>query len=342
MAALLAQGASGAKHVGADCTITSIDVLEQARAGSLCFARSAETARTWLASSASAMLLSHAAWSELQAGAGFAFDENTRCVLLVSEVDLALILLLQQLPAPAQAASPGVHATAVVHASARVAASASVGPYCVVEAGAVVGARSVLQAYCFVGNNASVGEDCRLHPRVAVLATCVVGNRCQLHSGVVLGADGFGYRPHPQGKGLLKIPHVGNVVLGDDVEVGANTCIDRGKLGATSVGSGTKIDNLVQIGHNVTIGRSCIICGNVGIAGSAVLEDGAVLGGGANIRDNIRIGRGAQIAAASAVAHDVLAGETQVGMPAMPIRQWSTFYKAMLRLSKAKRGTTGM
>jgi UDP-3-O-[3-hydroxymyristoyl] glucosamine N-acyltransferase len=325
--------AVGAVACEGQATVGRIDPLEKAQAASLCFARSTQAVATWAAGPSAALLVSQAAWNEAQPTTSF--DHRSRCVIVVSDADLALITLLQQLPLPAPMPSAGVHPSAVIHPSATIAPSASIGPSCVVEAGARIGEHTVVLAQCYIGASASIGNNCLLHPGVKVLAACVVGNACQLHAGVVLGADGFGYRP--ANKGLVKVPHVGNVVLGDDVEIGANSCIDRGKLGPTTVGSGTKIDNLVQIGHNVTIGRCCIICGNFGLAGSVTLGDGVVLGGSVSVRDNVTIASGAQVAATSAVAGDVPAKETYIGTPAMPIREWNALYKAMLRLSKQGR-----
>jgi UDP-3-O-[3-hydroxymyristoyl] glucosamine N-acyltransferase len=151
---------------------------------------------------------------------------------------------------------------------------------------------------------------------------------------VVIGADGFGYRPAPDGRGLAHIPHVGTVEIGDFVDVGANSCIDRAKFGATTIGSGTKIDNLVQIAHNCRIGRSCILCGQVGLAGSVVLGDGVVLGGAASVADHLTLGAGVRIAARSGVMNDIPAGETWVGLPAAPAGESMRNYAAFRRLGE--------
>jgi UDP-3-O-[3-hydroxymyristoyl] glucosamine N-acyltransferase len=328
----------GATRVVGECTIHALDSLETAGPHSLSFARDERSAHTWLAGKGGALLVAERTWNKACEGAP-ALDESSRCVLLVPDADLALIAILERLPTPAPRPAAGVHPAAVVHPLASVAGSASIGPGCIIEADAHVGEGSVLVAQCYVGVGARVGDRCLLHPGVRVLARCVVGNACQLHAGVVLGADGFGYRPDATcAGGLRKVPHVGNVVVGDFVEIGANSCVDRGKLGATTIGSGTKIDNLVQIAHNCAIGRSCIICGNVGLAGSVSLGDGVVLGGSVNVRDGVHIASRAQIAATSAVAHNVPAGETWIGSPAQPVAQWNASFKALLRLAKLGRG----
>jgi UDP-3-O-[3-hydroxymyristoyl] glucosamine N-acyltransferase len=168
-----------------------------------------------------------------------------------------------------------------------------------------------------------IGADCILHPRVVVQDRCELGQRVILHPGAVIGADGFGYLPPiSRDSGLIKIPHLGNVVLEDDVEVGANSAIDRSKFGSTRIGAGTKIDNLCQIGHGCQIGRHCIICGGCGIAGSVVIEDGATLAGGVGVSDNCRIGAGARLAGHAAVSRDVPPGESWGGSPALLGRKW--------------------
>src|SRR5581483_10040542 len=180
---------------------------------------------------------------------------------------------------------PGVHPSAQVAAGARVAASATIGPLCIVEAGAVVGERVHLQAQVFVGRGAQVGDDCWLMPGSVVAAECVLGRRVRLQPGVVVGSDGFGYEF--VGGRHEKVPQIGTVVIEDDVEIGANTTLDRARFSRTLIGEGTKIDNLVQIAHNVIIGKHCILCAQVGISGSTTLEDYVILGGQAGIGGHI-------------------------------------------------------
>lgn len=211
----------------------------------------------------------------------------------------------------------GIHPTAVVARGASVAASAAVGPLCVIESGATVGARCHLQAGVFIGRGARLGEDCWLMPHGVLAAECTLGNRVRFQPGVVVGSDGFGYE-FVAGR-HEKVPQIGTVVIGDDVEIGANSTVDRARFGQTSIGEGTKIDNLVQVGHNVVIGRHCLICANVGIAGSTTLEDFVVLGGQVGLSGHLRIGKGAKLAAQSGVAKDVPAGESYFGSPALPI-----------------------
>jgi UDP-3-O-[3-hydroxymyristoyl] glucosamine N-acyltransferase len=212
---------------------------------------------------------------------------------------------------------PGVHPTAVVSPAAHVGEGASVGPHCTVEPGARIGANTVLMAGCYVGVQATVGDDCLLYPRVVVREECVLGNRCILHAGAVIGADGFGFA-FDDGR-YHKVAQVGNVVVGDDVEIGANTTVDRATTDSTRIGDGTKIDNLVQIGHNVVIGKHCIIVAQVGISGSTELEDYVTIGGQAGIVGHVNLGRGVQVGAQSGVTKSVPADTTVFGTPASPL-----------------------
>jgi UDP-3-O-[3-hydroxymyristoyl] glucosamine N-acyltransferase len=211
----------------------------------------------------------------------------------------------------------GVHPTAVVSPAAHVGEGASIGPHCTVEPGARIGAGSVLMAGCYVGVQASIGEKSLLYPHVVVREECVVGDHCILHSGAIIGADGFGFA-FDAGR-YHKVPQVGNVVLGDDVEVGANTTIDRATTESTRIGDGTKIDNLVQIGHNVVIGRHCIIVAQVGISGSTELDDYVTVGGQAGIIGHVRLGKGVQVGGQSGVTKSVEPNTTVFGTPASPL-----------------------
>jgi len=213
--------------------------------------------------------------------------------------------------------APGVHPSAVVHPSAQIDSAAHVGPLCVVEAGARVAAGAVLQAQVFLGREAVVGLDSWLMPQVTVQAYCTIGQRVRLHSGVVLGADGFGYDTNKEGV-HEKVPQIGRVVIEDDVEIGANTTVDRARFNETRVGEGTKIDNLTQVGHNVIIGKNCIVAALVGISGSTILEDGVVIGGQGGLAGHLRIGKGSMIGGQSGVIHDLPPGSQVRDSPSMP------------------------
>jgi UDP-3-O-[3-hydroxymyristoyl] glucosamine N-acyltransferase len=226
--------------------------------------------------------------------------------------------------------APGVHPTALVAPDVELGEGVALGPYCVVESGARLGARAVLMSGCWVGEKVVVGEDSYLYPHVVVREECVVGARCILHAGVVVGADGFGFA-FDAGR-YHKVPQVGNVVIGDDVEIGANTCIDRATTDSTRVGDGTKIDNLVQIGHNVKIGRHCIIVAQVGISGSTELEDYVTLGGQVGIAGHLRLEKGAMVGAQSGVSRDVRPKEVVTGYPAIAHGAWKRLSVLLQRL----------
>jgi len=214
----------------------------------------------------------------------------------------------------------GVHPAAIVHEGASVDPSASICEYAVVMPGATVGPRSVVGAGSYVGRDARLGADCLLHPHVAVREDCEVGDRVILHCGVVVGSDGFGYDTK-DGR-HTKIPQIGRVVIGHDVEIGANTTIDRARFGRTVIGEGTKIDNLVMIAHNVVIGRHCIICAQVGISGSTQIGDYVVLAGQAGLVGHIKVGDGAIVGAQSGLSNDLDPKAIVVGSPPRPIGEW--------------------
>lgn len=321
----------GATLVGrSDLLIARVDALEFGDSRTLSFIRDQRFAERWESSHAAAAVVTRGVEVPGHDGA-------ERALLLVEDADLALVRVLELFAPPSPEPERGVHRSATVHPSADVDATASVGPQCVIEAGATVGAGVVLLAGVYIGRDAVIGEGSLLHPGAVVEERCVVGRLCILHAGAIIGADGFGYRPRPDGPGLVKIPHLGDVRLGDEVEIGANSCVDRAKFGSTRVGDGTKIDNLVQVGHNCDIGRWCVICGHVGISGSVRMGDGVVIGGGAGIVDNITIGAGAKIAGGAGVMNDVPAGEKWLGAPAGPAREQAENYAAFRRLGEMAR-----
>jgi len=220
---------------------------------------------------------------------------------------------------PERACPAGIHPTAIVAASARVDPTAHLGPHCVVGERVEIGARSVLQAGAVVGDDSKLGEDVNLFPNVTVYPCAEIGARVRIHAGTVVGSDGFGY---VLDKGVhLKVPQIGTVVIGDDVEIGANVTIDRGALGPTVIGKGTKIDNLVQIGHNVEIGEGSIVISQVGIAGSTRLGKYVVLAGQVGLAGHLKIGNQVMVAAQSGVMTDIPDGGKWLGSPAQPDKQ---------------------
>ena len=214
---------------------------------------------------------------------------------------------------------PGIHPAAIVDDSAGIDPSAHVGPHCVVGANVKIGARSVLQGGNHIGADSRLGEEVNLFPNVTLYSRTQIGDRVRIHSGAVVGSDGYGY---VLDEGIHRtVPQLGNVIIQDDVEIGANVTIDRGALGSTIIGKGTKVDNLVQIAHNVVTGEHCLLVAQVGIAGSTKLGNYVTLAGQAGLAGHLKIGDRAIVAAQSGVMHDIGEGEKWFGYPAKPDRQ---------------------
>jgi UDP-3-O-[3-hydroxymyristoyl] glucosamine N-acyltransferase len=258
-------------------------------------------------------------------------EELPHDLLIAPDPAWALGELLRQFH-PARQALAGVHPTAVVAPSARVDPSAHVGPHAVVGDGTRVAARAALHAGVVVGAGCAIGEDTVLYPRVVLYDGTQLGARVTVHAGAVLGADGFGYALH--GGAMVKVPQVGRVVVEDDVEIGANTTVDRATLDETRIGAGSKLDNLVQVGHNVRLGRGCVLCGQSGIAGSAQLGDGVVLAGQAGISGHLEVGSGVQVAAKSALLQSATAGAKMAGIPAVPLAEWRRQVSRLARIGE--------
>lgn len=240
----------------------------------------------------------------------------------VDDPQWAFAQVLRVIEAENRAAGPaGVHPRAEVHPEARLGANVAVGPFTVIERRAVIEDGASIGSNCFIGGNARVGKDCLLYPNVVVREDCVVGDRAIIHSGTVVGSDGFGFSTDPKTGRHRKIPQIGRVVVEDDVEIGSNVSIDRATVGETRIGSGTKIDNLVQIAHNVQIGRNCFVVSQVGIAGSTQVGNQVILAGQAGLVGHITIGDGAVITAQTGVMGDVEPKAILFGSPARPHRE---------------------
>ena len=223
---------------------------------------------------------------------------------------------------PGQKDCEGIDATAQIAATAHLGADVAIGAYVVINDDAVVGSRSEIGAGTFVGAGVKIGEGCRIYPHVTLYHHITLGARCVVHAGAVIGSDGFGFVPH-EGR-YQKFPQVGTVVIGDDVEIGANTTIDRGALDATRIGRGTKIDNLVQIAHNVEIGEDVVIAAQTGISGGTVIEDHCVIGGQVGMGDHARVKRGAVVGSKGGILPGKIIREGQVvwGIPAIPLDEY--------------------
>jgi len=243
----------------------------------------------------------------------------------------ALALLHPQPPPP-----PGVHPTAVVEASSVLGPDVSVGPYACIGAGAVLGARTVVRAHVTIGDGVTIGEDCLLHPHVSVRERVTLGHRVVVQDHAVIGSDGFGFAADASGA-LVKIPQVGTVVVGDDVEIGASTAIDRPPIGATVIGAGSKIDNLVQIGHGVELGERVILVSQVGIAGSTSIGAGTVLAGQVGVAGHLTVGKGVRATAQTGIPNSLPDKAFVSGYPAIDNRDWlkaSAVFRSLPALRK--------
>ena len=250
--------------------------------------------------------------------------------LLRSRFPQRALISLLQLFHPAPAVTPGVHPSALVAPTARVHPEASVGAFSVLEDGVVIGRRARLFPFVYIGEGVEVGEETLLYPHVIIREGIRIGRRVIIHPGTVVGADGFGYAF--DGAAHQKIPQVGGVILEDDVEVGANAAIDRATLGHTVIRRGTKVDNLVQIGHNVEIGEDAIVVAQAGISGSSRVGNRAVVGGQAGLADHVTVGEDARVGPQSGVPRDLEAGQDYMGTPARPAAETRRIFAAIPRL----------
>jgi UDP-3-O-[3-hydroxymyristoyl] glucosamine N-acyltransferase len=286
--------------------LTGFAAADRARAGDLTFAEKDTYFAAAEASAASAILVSGA------------FTSTTKAVIRVANARVAAAKMVA-LFFPQEEFAPGIHPSASIAATARVDATAHIGPGCVVGAGVVIGARTALIGGNHVGRDSQLGDDVRLFPNVVIYARTQIGHRVAIHAGTVIGSDGYGY-VFDQGR-HMKVLQVGNVVIGDDVEIGSNTSIDRAALGSTVIGAGTKIDNLVHVAHNVVFGKHCLIMGQCGFAGSTVFGDYCVIASQSGVGGHLKIGRQVTVGAKSGVMRDVAEKETVLGYPAVPDKQ---------------------
>ncbi|MGH7538677.1 MAG: UDP-3-O-(3-hydroxymyristoyl)glucosamine N-acyltransferase, partial [Gemmatimonadales bacterium] len=294
----------------ADVSVAAIAPLERAGPGDLSFLASARYLPYFVPSRASIVLCAEA-FAETPGGPA------TR--IIVPDPHVALLAVLAVLyPPPAW--TPGIHPTAVIGPNATWTDPVAIGPHVVLGRDVRLGRSVRIGAHCVIGDGVTIGDESDLHPQVTCYAGTTVGRRVVLHSGVRLGSDGFGYVPGSDGTPHRKIPHVGRCVIGDDVEIGANCCVDRGSVDDTVIGDGTKIDNLVHIAHNVRVGQRCLILALAGIAGSSHVEDDVIIAGEVGVSDHCTIGRGARVLVQAGVIGDIAPGATVWGTPARPHR----------------------
>lgn len=243
-----------------------------------------------------------------------------RPVIRCRNVDRSVARLLGAFARPTSVPPPGIHPSAVMHDTVVVGSEPSIGPNVVIDSGVRIGSGCVIHAGVFVGRETTIGDDCVIWPNAVIRDGCILGHRVTIYPCAVIGADGFGF--HFDEDRHNRIPHVGGVILGDDVEIGACSCVDRAKFGYTTVGRGTKIDNLVQVGHNVRIGEHCVLAGQIGIGGSVRIGDFGALGGQAALVENVTLGRGVRVGGGdTTITHDVADGMTVSGYPAQDHRK---------------------
>lgn len=317
----VAELVGGVVQGDAEAPVHGVAPIDRATSGHLTFLASAKYAPLFATCSASVALVTPAL-ADTPGGV------SARVV--VDQPQEAMLRLLPLLFTP-PIRRPGVDATARIGRGVVLGAEVTIGPYVVIGDGARIADRAQLDAHVVVGEGVEIGEDTHLFPHVTVYAGTMVGRRVVAHSGVRLGSDGFGF---VFAKGThQKIPHVGRCIIEDDVEIGANTTIDRGSIDDTVIGAGTKIDNLVMIAHNVRVGRLCLIVAQTGISGSTRLGDGCVIGGQAGIAGHLQIGDRARVGAQAGVIGDVPAGETWSGYPARPHREALRAQSALFKLA---------
>lgn len=261
---------------------------------------------------------------------GFAVENvpPSMALLVCADPEISFIKAVELLH-PARAYRRQISPQAVIEDNVVLGNQLYIGPYAIIGENAVIGDHSEILAGAYIGRNAKIGKNCRIHPYAVIYDDVEIGDNVIIHSGAVIGAEGFGYKF--RNGAHVKVPQVGNVIIEDNVEIGANTCIDRGALGSTVIGMGSKIDNLVQIGHNNKVGKHVIMCGHTGVSGSCTIEDYAILAGSAGVADHVTIGRGAVVMARSGIAGDVKAGSHVFGSPA---KDKKIAYKEQVAISK--------
>ncbi len=319
----LAERLGGTLAGSGEATITGIAPLESAGENDITFVSDARHASA---------LASTRAAGAIVAG-DFAADAPAAVGLIrVPDVQWAVAEVLAMIGEDEDLPGPGVHPAAIVADDARIGDGAAIGPGAVVAAAARIGAGAVLCANAVVEAGAEIGENTILLPATVVCRRCRVGRRCRIGPAAVIGSSGFGHQF--DGKAHRRFPHVGSVEIGDGVDIGACSCVDRGKFGVTRIGEGTKIDNLVQIAHNVQIGRGCLLAALAGVAGSAVLKDFVVFGGHVGVRDHVTVGAGVRTGACSCIAQDVPDGAVVAGIPAIQGSTWLRSVRVFSRLSE--------
>ncbi|MEM6551321.1 MAG: UDP-3-O-(3-hydroxymyristoyl)glucosamine N-acyltransferase [Planctomycetota bacterium] len=326
--AQIAQHVDGQLAGPDDLTLHGLADLDRAQPDQLTFLGDAKLLPAWQACAAGAVLVSEGIDAE-------AHPDRQQAVITVASADLAMASVLELYAPPPPTLEPGIHPTAIVDPTAELGEGCTLGPYSVVGPHAVLGPGCTLHAHATVYDHARLGAGCTLWAHAVVRDRCTLGDRCTLHPSVVIGADGFGYRPGEDADGrfrFVKIPQIGTVILGNDCEIGANTTIDRAKFDATVLGHGCKLDNLIQIGHNCVLGNHVVIAACTAVGGSCTIGDATVIGGATNIADHLKIGSQVRLAGGSGLMSDIPDGETWFGTPASHSKTKLKEYAALRKL----------
>lgn len=299
--------------------------LQNASSNHITFIGSNKYVKYWAASKACAAIIDNNLTVE---------PGENRALIKVKNADLAMAKVLELFNPPTPDFEAEIHPTSVIHHTAKIGNGSKIGANCYVGKDVILGNGVVLYPNVCVFDETIIGDKTTLWSGTVIRERSIIGSHCVFHTNVSIGADGFGYRPSDNGQGLVKIPQIGNVVIGHYVEIGANSCVDRAKYGSTIIGDGCKIDNLVQIAHNSVMGRFCVMAGHSGLAGSVTLGDGVIIGGSASIKDHTTIESGATVGAGSGVMNNVKAGQTVLGYPAQDARDMLKQWIAVRRFIK--------
>ena len=320
----LAERLGGALEGDGSIEITAVAGLKEAGRGDLSFLSNPKYAAQVADTGASAVIVP-ADW-----------DRSVKCALIrVENSDQSFAEAAELFYEPVPVPASGIHPSACIADTARIGQGVSIGPHCTVEDGVVIGAHTVIQSNCVIGYKSVIGEHCLFYPLVSVREFTEIGDRVIIHNGAVIGSDGFGYAVQKDGT-RTKIPQIGKVVIGDDVEIGANAAIDRARFGKTKIGKGSKIDNLVQIAHNVVIGEHSVLCGQAGVSGSTTIGSRCILAGQAGLAGHLEVGDGAIVGAQAGVMKDVDPKDFVIGSPAMPHLQFKKMVANTILLPKLK------
>jgi UDP-3-O-[3-hydroxymyristoyl] glucosamine N-acyltransferase len=305
--------------------ITGPEQIEYATQEQITFIGNKKYIKLWETSKACAAIINNDI--ELEPG-------DNRALIKVKNADIAMAELLELFIPETPVFDEDIHPAAVIHSTAIMGKGCKIGAGCYIGKNVKLGDGVTLYPNATILDSTTIGNHSTIWSGTVVRERCFIGSYCIIHPNVTIGADGFGFRPSPDGKGLLKIPHIGNVIIGNCVEIGSSTCIDRGKFSATVVGDGCKIDNLVQIGHNSKMGRCCIMAGSSGLAGSVTLGDGVIIGGGACISDHVTLGNGVQVGGCSGVINNAEDGKKLMGYPAVEAREQMKQWVVLRKLAR--------